>query len=68
MRIQEAIDLSIMSLCHDKCSWRGSVVLKTTAAQRSAVQKFPLLENLTSLKENGNVSKVALCIFPKLQR
>ena len=68
MRIQEAIDLSIMSLCHEKCSWRGAVVLITTAAQRLAVQNFLLLENIARLNENGRVSKVALCIFPKLYR
>lgn len=64
MRIQEAIDLSIMSLCHEKYSWQGAVVLKTTSAQRLAVQYFRQLENITILNENGTVSKVALCVFP----
>lgn len=66
MRIQEAIDLSIISLCHKKCSWRGAVVLKITAAQRLAAQKFVLLEDMASLNEKGRVSKVALYISPKL--
>jgi len=68
MRIQEAIDLSIMSPCHEKCSWQGAIVLQTTAAQRLAVQKFTLLEDTASLQDNGRVSKLALCIFPKLER
>lgn len=63
MRIQESIDLSIMSLCHEKCSWQGAVVPKTS---KTSSAKFLLLENIARLNENGKVSKVALRVFPIL--
>jgi len=65
MRIQEAIDLSIMGLYQEKCTWQGAAVLFELSSNHcySKISSAKVLSSGKHCKPKMVVSKAALCIF-----